>query len=173
MNNPAVSTADKYGNTRITVKGIKYAEFASEETNCFTASVYLDGKRLGEAHNDGHGGETWFHPYMVDDKAKMAESEAYAESLPPMDCSDIGAADLLPMTLELLINSIVVDYLNAKTEKAFEAKMKRLCNTKVVLKEGDAYFTISGKYQSQRKDQIVAKYPNATIMNEVWNIAYA
>lgn len=184
MNKPAVSTADKYGNTRITVKGIKYAAFASEETNCFTASVYLDGKRLGEAHNEGHGGETWFHSYMVDDKVKMAEAEAYAESLPASvyessgphpDFPDLPPAPPmeLPMTLELLIGSIVEDSLQAKSEKAFETKMKRLCNTKVVLKSGEKYFTLNCKYQAQLKNKIVALYPNATIMNEVWNTVYA
>lgn len=46
--------------TRLTVKNYKVAEWASEETECFTASLYLDGKRIGTARNDGHGGPDYY-----------------------------------------------------------------------------------------------------------------
>ncbi len=42
--------------TIITVKNLKYAAFASEETHCFEATVYVDGKPFCKAKNDGHGG---------------------------------------------------------------------------------------------------------------------
>lgn len=54
--------------TRLTVKNYKHAEWASEETDCFTASLYLDGKRIGTARNDGHGG-----PDFYDFVSKKAE----------------------------------------------------------------------------------------------------
>lgn len=38
------------------MKGIKYAAFASQETPCFRASLYRDGKKVGEVSNGGHGG---------------------------------------------------------------------------------------------------------------------
>lgn len=41
---------------KIILKNLKYAAFASEETSCFSATVYVDGKRLCTARNDGHGG---------------------------------------------------------------------------------------------------------------------
>lgn len=41
---------------KIILKNLKYAAFASEETSCFSATVYCDGKRLCTARNDGHGG---------------------------------------------------------------------------------------------------------------------
>lgn len=46
----------------ITLKNLKYAEFASEETACFEATVYVDGKRFCTASNQGHGGPNEFHP---------------------------------------------------------------------------------------------------------------
>ena len=39
----------------ITIKNLKHADFASEETYCFSATVYVDGKRAFLASNDGHG----------------------------------------------------------------------------------------------------------------------
>lgn len=40
----------------ITIKNLKYAAFASQETSCFEATVYLDGKRFCTAGNEGSGG---------------------------------------------------------------------------------------------------------------------
>jgi hypothetical protein len=44
---------------RITLKNLKVADFASEETLCFTATVVFDGTPIAEARNDGHGGSTF------------------------------------------------------------------------------------------------------------------
>lgn len=46
----------------ITVKSLKFAEFASEETYCFEATVYVDGKRFCKSKNDGHGGSNMDMP---------------------------------------------------------------------------------------------------------------
>jgi len=41
---------------KIALKNIKVAKHLSEETLAFTATVYLNGKRVGIAQNSGHGG---------------------------------------------------------------------------------------------------------------------
>jgi len=35
---------------------VKICKWASEETTCFTANIMLDGKKVGDVSNDGHGG---------------------------------------------------------------------------------------------------------------------
>lgn len=47
---------------KITIKNLKVAEFASEETLCYEATVYLNGKRFCSARNDGHGGSDYYWP---------------------------------------------------------------------------------------------------------------
>lgn len=42
--------------TEITIKNLKYSDFASQETHCFEGTVYVNGKRFCLASNDGHGG---------------------------------------------------------------------------------------------------------------------
>ena len=42
----------------ITIKNLKVLEELSEETLCFSASVYVNGKKVGTAENRGHGGMT-------------------------------------------------------------------------------------------------------------------
>jgi hypothetical protein len=61
---------------RLTVKNYKRAEWASEETDCFTASLYLDGKKIGWARNDGRGGCDFYD--FVSRDAREA-FEAYVE----------------------------------------------------------------------------------------------
>lgn len=46
----------------LTLKNIKHAAFASEETYCYSAVLYLDGKALAIVGNDGQGGCDYVHP---------------------------------------------------------------------------------------------------------------
>ena len=71
---------------RIDIKNLKVAEFLSEETVAFSASLYWDGKKVGEASNDGHGGANrilllgksgkWDRELM-DEMAKEAETHTW------------------------------------------------------------------------------------------------
>jgi hypothetical protein len=40
----------------VELRGVKYAEFASDETACYRATLYVDGAKFCEVSNDGHGG---------------------------------------------------------------------------------------------------------------------
>ena len=41
---------------KLELKNIKVAAFASEETHCYEASLWVDGVRVGRVANEGHGG---------------------------------------------------------------------------------------------------------------------
>lgn len=45
----------------VTLKSLKIATNMSEETIAFTATVYRDGVKIGDAKNDGQGGETFVY----------------------------------------------------------------------------------------------------------------
>ena len=49
--------------SRISLKNIKHAAFASHETHCFEATVCLDGDRACKVENDGKGGSDHYYPY--------------------------------------------------------------------------------------------------------------
>ena len=40
---------------KITLRNIKHSKFASQETLCFEASIYVDGVRRGTVENSGRG----------------------------------------------------------------------------------------------------------------------
>lgn len=68
--------------SRITLKSFKTVKWMSEETTCFTAIVHLDGKVIGEASNEGHGGSTFVR--FVTPSAKSTADE-FAKSINPTD----------------------------------------------------------------------------------------
>lgn len=43
---------------KLQLKKIKVYDELSEETNCFTAELYADGKKVATVKNDGRGGST-------------------------------------------------------------------------------------------------------------------
>ncbi len=45
----------------IELKSIQVSQFASQETNCYTASLFVDGARWGTVGNEGRGGSDHFH----------------------------------------------------------------------------------------------------------------
>jgi len=99
------------------LKSIKYTGWMSEETLCFTANLYVDGKVFAEVSNQGHGGSTDFrpHPKFKTEGAtyfyrKLKEVEAHCEAMPnlePCELFDEG----LPMGLELWCNMEVESWL--------------------------------------------------------------
>jgi hypothetical protein len=118
---------------RIQLKNIKYAAFSSEETHCYEASVYFDGKKVGTVSNDGHGGSDYEYPT---DKAAWAKMEDYILSLPSEDV-ELGNGttyNLLP-SLEVICGDLVNDWLTAKD-------LKRALSKKVLFqkKGNDAVF---------------------------------
>ncbi len=67
----------------IELKSIRFFERMSEETNAFRASLYIDGKPVGEAGNDGKGGPTWYRAAHPDYWPLIKNAEEYCKTLPP------------------------------------------------------------------------------------------
>jgi hypothetical protein len=63
---------------KIELKALKYSDFASQETHCFQANIYIDGKMRGWADNDGRGGMTNIQPHEL-----WAEIKQHTDKIPP------------------------------------------------------------------------------------------
>lgn len=78
---PPAGPATKIVPHKLELKAFKCAQFASEETLCFEANLYVDGKKICRVNNDGHGGSnSWWFPKEQRDLEK--EIEEYLKSLP-------------------------------------------------------------------------------------------
>lgn len=88
----------------IRVKNVKIAESMSEETLCFTATVYENDVKIGTAKNYGCGGDTYINldtPY----------SETYDE-----------------MSLEATVDELVFEIYNKKQAAKLHKKLERDCS---------------------------------------------
>jgi hypothetical protein len=63
---------------KIELKALKYSDFASQETHCFQANIYIDGKKRGTADNDGRGGMTTIRPWGLYEEIKL-----HTDKIPP------------------------------------------------------------------------------------------
>lgn len=144
---------------KIEVRNLKHAEFASEETHCFEASVYVDGKRFCIASNEGHGGPDKYTPIKPNQTFNELNQEI----------ADIGAQ--LPddegygfdshTRFEVAVGDAVNHALIAKDLK------KDLKKKIVFIDDGKVLEITAGSDVEGRKQQIRTKYPGAQILNDL------
>lgn len=153
---------------KLEMKAIKHSEFASQETYCYEAKLYVDGEPFAIVSNDGHGGADMQYPvkgFKGDFHARLKEVENWlSENHPPVSVSDI-APDMEPMkmTLELWCGQQVSDFLARKD-------MKRICRGHIVGKMADGkiyqWKRVHDRYAEQMA-AIRAKHPDVQILNEM------
>lgn len=69
---------------KLQLKSIKHFEAGSQETECFTADLWVNNKKVATVENDGHGGCHRIMPYP-NQREVLRQAEAYAKSLPEVD----------------------------------------------------------------------------------------
>lgn len=153
------------------LKSIKHSAFASQETHCYEAAIYLDGEPFALTSNDGGGGcdRGAKHPKckltIEEYRAKHKEIEAYFKTLPTErvqwgDDPD-EAVDIQP-TSEGWCHDQVTLFLTAKD-------LKRMLKNKVVLHETATgkTGTLNRKYSPVDLPAIKGKFPGHTILNSL------
>lgn len=127
---------------RITLKNLKVADFASEETLCFTATVLFDGKPVATASNDGHGGSTRLLS-LEGQRDRLAEAESFAANLPPevtnyADPGDSSRQLTINITLDYLVDGLAnFIYADRKLRAAFN---RDIANKVMFLRNGKLLF---------------------------------
>ena len=91
------------------LKSVYFSERMSEETNAFTADLWLGNKKVAYIKNDGHGGSTYYNAY---DKMRplLTKAEIYAQSLPRVKYRNAE----WDMNLEHLIDDMFTEWLKNK-----------------------------------------------------------
>jgi hypothetical protein len=118
---------------KVELKNVKYAAFASEETHCFSATVYLDGKASIQVSNEGHGGGDMMRDLVPGATARL---DAYCKTLPPVPMS-WDENRTLPMDAEILIGDLMNAWLEDKHSKNLKAALQRSFATKIVFTRSD------------------------------------
>jgi len=133
---------------KLELKNIKHTAWASEETHCYQASLYVDGKPFAIVSNDGHGGcdRDYAHPKFKGDYFDMFRSvEAYFKSLPntPSEWNEDG----MEQRLEFWCSDQVNDWLSSR-------ELRRMMRTQILFqKEGEEEAGVFGtKYYPPKTD---------------------
>ena len=146
------------------MKAIKYSEWASQETYCYQANVYLDGKPFTMVSNDGHGGcdmDYSHNKFKGDYRATMKKVDEYFKSLPNTDPCEYFPEGI-EQTFERWCHDQVCTYLYRKDLK------KALKKNKVVKRKNDeGKMSLYDYGINVLSDAIKHRWPEAIILNDL------
>ena len=122
---------------KIELKNIKHSEFASQETHCYEATLYIDGKRVAIVGNDGHGGCDYTH--RCDEKQTMSDvhhqiqaaNQWLAENLDPLFIGTDG--EPYPYDIESYCCKMVNEWLALKEVKKIHLCFMVICGAVIIL----------------------------------------
>jgi hypothetical protein len=111
---------------KIELKKISFSERMSDETNCFIADLYINGKKVGSCNNEGRGGPTDYHGDSKESNVLIKEAEAYCKTLPNVRSEALDFE--YPQSLESVIDELLEAHLKAKDEaKRIKMYDKAIC----------------------------------------------
>lgn len=155
---------------KIELRKVHYSASLSEETNAYSADLYIDGVLTAHVSNHGQGGCDEVHPANGKTYDDITSVEQWIKANHPPRTTDIkmpdGSMFVMDVTLESLCGDIVAEYLSTK-------ELQRL------LKRTVAYFdptkksvyTFKGKLEGvQRAHTITAllrSTPHAVVLNNL------
>lgn len=142
----------------ITLTKVKYAAFASQETNCFEAVICVDGKPVAHVRNDGHGGCD--HHDVIDRKA-WSDMLEYVKGLPPVPC-EWGDKKPLEMDIDLYVGDLFTNWL---MERDLKRKLKKLIL--VTHKNEKGIWQIRGPINNVRIALVKASAKTDNVLNEL------
>lgn len=105
----------------IEIKNVKHIAWASEETHCYQATLFVDGEKWGMVSNEGHGGPDNFEGIAGRSYTDIAALNArIAESIPPYEFE----GQSLPYDLEMICGDLVNEWLrNREFDRAMKSKV--------------------------------------------------
>lgn len=145
---------------KITLSRISHNKRLSEETHAYSADLIVDGKKVAEVSNHGHGG---CDHVRWNDKAHVTEEQVEAFVAATYPALFISDGKPFPASLESVCANLVNDYLSVKD-------FTRMLKTKVVAISGTdtVSWNLKRAPTSSDVEAIKArnpKYANARFLN--------
>jgi hypothetical protein len=108
---------------KLQLKNVKINEAFSEETLMFKADLFVNGKKVAYAENDGRGGCTYYNVYSRELRPILEQAEAYCKTLPSKFHTYGEKTIEIKSNLEHWIDDVVYEISN---NKAIEKHKKKL-----------------------------------------------
>lgn len=110
---------------KLELKNAKINEAFSEETLMFKADLYVNGKKVAYASNDGRGGCTFYSPYSVELRLLLAQAEEWAKALPSKLYTYGSKTIEIKSNLEHWIDDVVYGISNKKVIEKHKKKLAK------------------------------------------------
>lgn len=110
---------------RLELKNVKFYESMSEETNCFQADLFINGKKIASVKNQGQGGPTDYHVLDFKNQQILRDAEQFCLSLPKEKIDGMMGDFEFQPTLESRIDDLFEAWLKVKEEKKFLKQMEK------------------------------------------------
>lgn len=107
----------------IEIKAIKFFRQLSQETTCFSARIYVDGKWFGECQNTGDGGMSTYHvrdPFNKEAKLRLAEIEDYFKQMPDVEVTIPKEID--PQENTFKVKMSFAEWIDIQVDAAYQLK---------------------------------------------------
>jgi hypothetical protein len=128
---------------KITLKKLAHNARLSHETACYSADVYIDGKKAGTAENSGTGGADLIQPHSLQ---KLLED--YAATLPPITLD----GHTIPESAETVLGK-------ALDAALAERRLGRLLKKHVVFVRDQKVYTVKGVFLPKPGDVVLNHLP--------------
>ena len=135
----------------IEIKNLKIAASLSEETNAYTADIFVDGVKTFAASNHGHGGCDSYHRYPT---AKVGEREVdawLAANVPPDGPWNANPAEREPYdtgttcNLEVFMGRYVDRHISAKEDARIRRLYEKKLADRICALNEQGHFVLFGK----------------------------
>jgi len=110
---------------KLELKNVKINEAFSEETLMFKADLYVNGKKVAYAENDGRGGCTFYREYSRELRPIIEQAEAYCKTLPSKFVTYGEKTIEIESDLEHWIDTNVYDISNKKVIEKHKKKLAK------------------------------------------------
>ena len=133
---------------KIELKNFRLYDRLSEETYCFTANIWVNGTKCGNAENRGYGGETdYYHEGTEESKQLIKQAEQYCLTLPPIvwQSSISGKYLSLDMNFTRYIDELVSALVKKKDDESIAKKLNKEMQKAILIGTDSQYQVISFK----------------------------
>jgi len=110
---------------KLELKNVKINEAFSEETLMFKADLYVNGKKVAYANNDGRGGCTFYREYSRELRPIIEQAEAYCKTLPSKFVTYGEKTLEIKSNLEHWIDEVVYAISNKKEIEKHKKKLAK------------------------------------------------
>ena len=148
---------------KIELRNIKHFPAMSQETNCFTARIYLEDIYVADISNQGTGGADMIHP-REGQRQLLIKLEEWCKLQPPKEITGGGMDPFtVPMDLEHYCDDLLFDHLTRQDMlRAMKRKvLVRMPDGKIMEYSWKGVKSISQKHIQKIRDE----NPDGIVLN--------